>query len=150
MKQEKLTAGRDSKSCMSKRNRKSGNHTANPQWLYMVVNPTLALPLFGFALATGLPLVPAAFLASFFVLVKVGITGVPKSRFRAIHKASPGIDIPVRLAWIPGAYYIEQAIHFLFFPFRLWSWGNGAGKSEWFIALPGVVGVIVYTITLAI
>lgn len=133
------------------RNRKNiemrtGNHTANPQWLYVVINPTVALPVFAFALATGLPLAPACFLASFFVLIKVGITGVPRERFRAIHKASPGIDIPVRLAWLPGAYYIEQAIHFLFFPVRLWSWGRGAGRTEWFIALPGVVWVVVYAI----
>lgn len=125
---------------------KTGNHTANPQWLYLVINPTIALPVFAFALATGLPLVPALFLASFFVLAKVGVTGVPKQRFRDIHKASPGIDIPIRLAWLPGAYYIEQAIHFLFFPFRLWSWGKGAGRTEWFIALPGVAWVIVYAV----
>ena len=125
---------------------RTGNHTSAPQWLYLVINPTIALGVFAFALATGLPLASACFLSSFFVLVKVGITGVPRQRFRAIHKASPGIDIPVRLAWLPGAYYIEQAIHFLFFPFRLWSWGRGAGRTEWFIAVPGVVWVITYLI----
>lgn len=128
---------------------RTGNHTANPQWIYLVINPTLALPLLVFGLATGLPLVPALFMSSFFVLIKVGVTGVPKHRFRGIHKASPGIDIPIRLAWLPGAYYIEQAIHFLFFPFRLRAWGRGAGRTEWFIAIPGLVWLIVYTIIIS-
>ncbi len=133
---------------------RTGNHTANPQWLYIVINPTLAIPGFALALYVGYPPSFSAFLASFLVLIKIGITGVPRSRFRDIHKASPGIDIPIRLAWLPGAYYIEQTLHFLFFLFRLWSWGQGAGRTEWFIALPGVVWslhwavrAIVYAIT---
>lgn len=125
---------------------KTGNYTANPQWLYIVFNPTLALPIFAFMVYTGAPIMFSIFIACFFVLTKIGITGVPKSRFRAIHKASPGIDIPIRLAWLPGAYYIEQAIHLVFFMFRLRSWGNGAGRTEWFIGLPGVVLVIIYAL----
>ena len=125
---------------------RTGNHTANPQWLYIVFNPTLALPIFAFVVYAGAPPTFAIFISCFFVLTKIGITGVPKSRFRSIHKASPGIDIPIRLAWLPGAYYIEQAVHLVFFMFRLWSWGNGAGRTEWFIALPGVVWLISYLI----
>lgn len=124
---------------------RTGNHTANVQWLYIVINPTLAIPGFAVALYAGYPPAFAAFLASFLVLIKIGITGRLVARFRSIVKSSPGMDIPIPLMLMPFAYQAEQAIHWILWPFRI-RW-IGSGKTEWFIGVPGVVGLIVYAIT---
>lgn len=66
------------------------------------------------------------------------------ARFREIRKTSPGLELPIPLAYLPGAYYLEQAIHAMLWPFRI-RW-IGSGKTEWFLGLPGVVGLVVYII----
>lgn len=35
---------------MSRRPPRTGNHTSAPQWLYLVINPTLSLPAFVIAI----------------------------------------------------------------------------------------------------
>ena len=123
---------------------RTGNHTLARQHLYLVANPTLAIPAALLALiATGSPAL-AAWAAAWIMLVKIGVTGRKPARFASIAGTSPGPDIPVSLGRVWGAYYIEQFLHRLFFFLRI-RWG-GSGKTEWFLGLPGVIGIIVYTL----
>lgn len=127
---------------------RTGNHTAAVQWVYVVFNHTIATPAFlALWLWAGLPWQWAAILAGMVMPVKVGITGRLVARFRSIVKSSPGMDIPIPLMLMPFAYQAEQAIHWILWPFRI-RW-VGSGKTEWFIGVPGVVGLIVYAITQA-
>ena len=127
-----------------KRTPRTGNHTWACQWLYVVSKPIAPALAFLALLWYGLPWPPAAILAGFLMPVKIGITGNIQARFREIRKTSPGLELPIPLAYLPGAYYLEQAIHAMLWPFRI-RW-IGSGKTEWFLGLPGVVGLVVYII----
>lgn len=78
---------------------------------------------------------------------KIGITGVGAvNRAIGIDKAVFGMPIPIFIAWIPGAYFIEQALHAVcgLLNVRFYS---GDGESEWFwfpcivIALPVMLSI---------
>jgi len=132
---------------MSRRKPRTGNHTWASQWLYVVPKPLIPALAFLALLWYGLPWPVAAILAGLLMPVKIGITGNLRARFREIRKTSLGLEIPIPVAYLPGAYYLEQAIHALLWPFRF-RW-FGSGKTEWFLGLPGVAGLIVYIITQA-
>lgn len=123
---------------------RTGNHTTARQYLYLVINPTPALIFAGLIWWMGMPWQFNAIVSSFFILTKIGITGNMKARIRDIEGTSPGIDIIVGKARIWGAYYIEQWIH-RWLAFLNCPW-FGSGKTEWFIGLWGLLGVIVYVI----
>lgn len=127
---------------------RTGNHTLARQHLYLVANPTLAIPAALLALiATGSPAL-AAWAAAWTMLVKIGVTGRKPARFASIAGTSPGPDIPVSLGRVWGAYYIEQFLHRLFFFLRI-RW-FGSGKTEWFMGLPGLVALVAKTIIQAL
>ena len=72
------------------------------------------------------------------VFFKVGITSArigAKGRAKAIDREMPGIPIPIFFVPIPGAYYVEQALH------RMMGFSNVRfyrkdGSSEWFLLAP--------------
>lgn len=123
---------------------KTGNHTTAAQHIYLVFNPTLAAPAALAALIVTGSATAALWVAAWAMLVKIGITGRKAARFASIARTSPGLDLPISLGRVWGAYYVEQALHRLFFFLRI-RWG-GSGKTEWFLGLPGVIGIIVYTL----
>jgi len=125
---------------------RTGNHTVATQNLYLVINPTLAILISLPALVLTGSLAIAAWVAAWATMVKIGVTGHPARRFRDIAKTSPGPDIPINLGRVWGAYYIEQALHRVFFFCRV-RW-FGSGKTEWFMGLPGLVGVVAYVATM--
>ena len=133
---------------MAKRRRRTGNHTSNVQWLYVVLNPTIAIMA---ALAGGLFGMDwkiLAFACPFLVLTKIGITGNPEARIKEIQETSPGLDfMPVKIR-IPFAYQVEQLLHRVFHFLHI-PW-FGSGKTEWFVGLVGVVGVGLYLLVNAI
>ena len=68
----------------------------------------------------------------FFWLWKIGITGGNVfKRAKAVDKDAPGVPVPVFFIVVPGAYFIEQALHGLFFQWRT-NYYDGDGHTEWF------------------
>lgn len=66
--------------------RRSGNHTSNPQWFYVLIH------------------------FPFFWVCKVGITGNLKRRTRQNSERVFGFWLPVAAIWIPYAFELEQRI----------------------------------------
>ena len=114
---------------------RAGNHTSARQWVYLVVNPTLAIFMALAIALSGAPAIWVAMLAPWFVLTKIGITGSLAARSAQVKKTSPGLDLFIPIARIPGAYQVEQLAHrCLFFLRARW---YGSGKTEWFVGLWG-------------
>lgn len=71
---------------------------------------------------------------------KIGIGYDAFKRAKQVDRAMFGFPFPVMVLFIPGAYYVEQALHrqFSFFSVRFY---EGDGASEWFLI---VVAPIVF------
>lgn len=85
--------------------RKSGNGTASPQWIYLMV------------------CFPTVF------LWKVGISGKVGRRARQVSDKVFGIAVPVFAVWVPYAWHLEQFMHGIFYMANV-RYGKG---REWFL-----------------
>lgn len=118
---------------------RTGNHTSAPQWLYILWN------------------VP------YIWLIKVGVGGKLKKRTQQVGKSAPGLDFPVFVTWVIGAYQLEQAIHRIcarLQPELGPHWGTGRTERfylpalipalalalAWTLLCWGSVGLLVYAI----
>jgi T5orf172 domain len=83
---------------------KSGNGTANPQFLYILVS--LPLPL----------------------LCKIGISNKVSRRTEEVSKKMIGWAVPIFFVFIPFSFHLEQSLH------RVFKFANVpfAGSREWF------------------
>lgn len=100
---------------------KSGNHTSNSQYLYILWN----LP--------------------FFWTVKVGITGDLNRRLVEIDKTNKGVDLRIFSAKILFAYQVEQWVHEKCRGIQVHSF-KGSGRTERFLfpaIFPALFGVLV-------
>lgn len=73
-------------------------------------------------------------------MVKVGIGGDWRQRWRTVDRSADGWDIPIWLIYIPFAYPLEQFIHsmmsFAQVPF------NGSGHTERFFIIAAVPAIV--------
>jgi hypothetical protein len=85
----------------------------------------------------------------FVFFMKVGITSLSigaMARAKSIDRTMPGFPLPIFAVPIPGAYYVEQALHQMMKRFKVVFY-KGNGRKEWFfmapafVALPIMVGV---------
>lgn len=88
-----------------RKKKRTGNNTANRQYLYLLMN----VPLF--------------------FLFKIGVTGDMANRKREIDETTIGKTVVLFAGRIWAAYYIEQFLLGITFPFRFSL--NGSGGSEW-------------------
>lgn len=96
---------------------KSGNHTKNPQWMYIGIHMLFFV-------------IPNPF------VFKWGIGGSWMKRLGGISASMPGFVLPVFLVWVPFAYQIEQWGHRQLKRIRVRYFGSG--KTEWFF----IVGIL--------
>lgn len=74
----------------------------------------------------------------FLIFLKVGITSWfigSFKRAKSIDREMIGFPVPILILPIPGAYYIEQALHRMMKNFKV-KFYNGSGKEEWFLLAP--------------
>ena len=65
----------------------------------------------------------------FVMVVKIGITGNMKRRLSQIDKSAPGNDRVLFRMKIWGAYYLEQLVHFLCYPLRVYHFRELGGLN---------------------
>lgn len=121
--------------------RRSGNHYAGRQDLYIMTHREISVIVFTGAAYLAFSYHPGLIWLFLANPVKIGIGGNSEKRRAQIDNSVPGRVVRLVSLRVRGAYQIEQSLHRALHPFRVPF--IGSGKTEWFAGFTAFPAIVV-------